>query len=248
VVQYTEEEKDVKSTMNEFRLSKRLEAVASFIPKGAVLADIGSDHAYLPCYAYLHGYITKAVAGEIADGPLRSAKQQVEKAGLSHVISVRKGDGLAVIAPGEVDCITIAGMGGTLIANILEAGKNKLFGVKRLILQPNVGADIVRKWLMNNDWELIAERILKEDGRIYEVLVAEKGDGKKPYADMEAELLLGPFLLKEKKDVFLEKWRHELEHWKRIVRQLAEKAETESALAKKRELEEKIKLVEEALQ
>lgn len=233
--------------MNEFRLSKRLETVASFIPKGAKLADIGSDHAYLPCYAYLHGYITKAVAGEVADGPLRSAKQQVERTGLKDVISVRKGDGLEVIKPGEVDCITIAGMGGTLIANILEAGKDKLLGVKRLILQPNVGAHIVRKWLLDHDWELIAERILEEEGKIYEVLVAEKGDGKRPYENIETELLLGPFLLKEKNDVFLKKWRHKLAHWKQIYRQLNEKAETESAVAKKRELEKKMKMVEEAL-
>ncbi|UOE75416.1 tRNA (adenine(22)-N(1))-methyltransferase [Parageobacillus thermoglucosidasius] len=233
--------------MNEFRLSKRLETVASFIPKGATLADIGSDHAYLPCYAYLHGYITKAVAGEVADGPFRSAKLQVERTGLQDVISVRKGDGLEVIQPGEVDCITIAGMGGTLIANILEAGKDKLSGVKRLILQPNVGAHIVRKWLIDHQWELMAECILEEEGKIYEVLVAEKGDGKRPYRNMEAELLLGPFLLKEKNDAFLKKWNNELAHWKRIVRQLDEKAETESAISKKRELEKKIMLVEEAL-
>lgn len=233
--------------MNEFRLSKRLETVASFIPKGATLADIGSDHAYLPCYAYLHGYITKAVAGEVADGPLRSAKLQVERTGLQDVISVRKGDGLEVIQPGEVDCITIAGMGGTLIVNILEAGKDKLSGVKRLILQPNVGAHIVRKWLIDHQWELMAECILEEEGKIYEVLVAEKGDGKRPYRNMEAELLLGPFLLKEKNDAFLKKWNNELAHWKRIVRQLDEKAETESAISKKQELEKKIKLVEEAL-
>jgi tRNA (adenine22-N1)-methyltransferase len=247
MIQYTEELKDVKIRMNEFRLSKRLQTVASFIPKGAKLADIGSDHAYLPCYAYLHGYITQAVAGEVADGPLRSAKQQVERTGLKDVISVRKGDGLEVIQPGEVDCITIAGMGGTLIANILESGKDKLSGVKRLILQPNVGAHIVRKWLMDHDWELIAERILEEEGKIYEVLVAEKGDGKRPYVNIETELLLGPFLLKEKNDVFFKKWNNELAHWKQIVRQLKEKAETESAIAKKRELEKKIKIVKEAL-
>ncbi|NNV05423.1 tRNA (adenine(22)-N(1))-methyltransferase TrmK [Geobacillus sp. C56-T2] len=233
--------------MNEYRLSKRLETVASFIPKGAVLADIGSDHAYLPCYACLHGYATKAVAGEVADGPLRSARQQVETCGLSDRISVRKGDGLSVIAPHEVDCITIAGMGGALIARILSDGKEKLSGVKRLILQPNVGAERVRRWLLEHDWELIAERILKEDGHIYEVLVAERGEAERPYRHLEAELLLGPFLLRENNDVFREKWQQELRHWKQIAADLAANGQSEAAARKRRELERKIRLVEEVL-
>ncbi|AGT32818.1 SAM-dependent methyltransferase [Geobacillus genomosp. 3] len=233
--------------MNEFHLSKRLETVASFIPKGAVLADIGSDHAYLPCYACLRGYASKAIAGEVADGPLRSARQQVEKSGLSHLISVRKGDGLAVIDHGEVDCITIAGMGGALIARILDEGEEKLTGVKRLILQPNIGAELVRRWLLDHGWELTAERILKEDGQIYEVLVAERGDARRPYRHLEAELLLGPFLRQENSEVFREKWQRELRHWKRIIADLAEKGESEAAREKKRELEKKVQLVEEAL-
>ncbi|MEJ9270528.1 tRNA (adenine(22)-N(1))-methyltransferase TrmK [Geobacillus stearothermophilus] len=233
--------------MNEFRLSKRLATVASFIPKGAVLADIGSDHAYLPGYACLHGYVSKAIAGEVADGPLRSAQQQVEKTGLSDRISVRKGDGLAVIAPGEVDCITIAGMGGSLITRILDEGKEKLVGVQRLILQPNIGAELIRRWLFDHGWELIAERILKEDGQIYEVLVAERGDARRPYRHLEAELLLGPFLRRENSEVFREKWQRELLHWKRIIADLAEKWESEAARVKMRELEKKVQLVEEAL-
>ncbi|GMB07597.1 tRNA (adenine22-N1)-methyltransferase [Thermolongibacillus altinsuensis] len=232
--------------MNELQLSKRLETVASFIPKGCMLADIGSDHAYLPCYAYLHGYVKGAIAGEVADGPLRSAQEQVKKSGLAHVISVRKGDGLQVIEPNEVDCITIAGMGGTLITNILDAGKEKLIGVKRLILQPNVGAHIVRRWLLEHDWELITERILEEDGRIYEVLVAEKGDGKKPYEQLEVELLLGPFLIKEQNEAFRKKWTMEMNQWRKIIEQLKH-ATTKEADEKKRELTRKLKMVEEAL-
>ncbi len=74
--------------------------------------------------------------------------------------------------------------------------------VQRLILQPNVGAHIVRKWLLENEWELIDERILEEDGQMYEVLVAERGDPYRPYTQLHVELLLGPFLLKERNEVF----------------------------------------------
>ena len=232
--------------MNELQLSKRLQTVVSFIPKGSILADIGSDHAYLPCYAYLHGYITKAVAGEVADGPFRSAKRQVEKCGLSHVISVRKGDGLQVVAPNEVDCVTIAGMGGTLISNILEAGKEKLTAVKRLILQPNVGAHIVRKWLLENGWELMDERILEEDGQIYEVLVAERGNPYRPYTQLHVELLLGPFLLKERNEVFEKKWALEMNHWRDVIEQLKH-AKKEEAMKKKHQLIETLRMVEEVL-
>jgi len=238
---------NVVKKMNELHLSKRLETVVQFIPKDAKLADIGSDHAYLPCYAYIRGYITTAIAGEITEGPLRSAKEQVRKTGLEHVISVRKGDGLEVIQPNEVDCITIAGMGGTLIKNILDRGKEKLVGVKRLILQPNVGAHVVREWLLEHDWELIAERIIEEDGRIYEILVAEKGEGKRPYDSLEAGLLLGPFLMKERSSIFTKKWQLEMNQWKKILKQLEENATTVEAKEKKRELERRINIVKEVL-
>jgi len=234
--------------MNELKLSKRLEAVASFIPKGSVLADIGSDHAYLPCYAYLQGMIEKGIAGEVVEGPFQSAVQQVRKTELDKVIEVRKGDGLEVISPNEVTCITIAGMGGTLIQSILEKGKEKLAGVQTLILQPNIGAKKIREWLLENGWELVAEQILLDDGRIYEILVAERGQSGKPYADKkEAYLLVGPFLAKERNDVFIQKWTHELAHWKKIVSQLDEAGHTEANEQKRKELTGKIRLVEEEL-
>ncbi|MGN7298878.1 tRNA (adenine(22)-N(1))-methyltransferase [Ferdinandcohnia sp. SAFN-114] len=234
--------------MNEERLSKRLETVASYIPKGAILADIGSDHAYLPCYAYLNGFISGGIAGEVAEGPLQSAKKQISKSKLDSKIEARKGDGLEVIQPNEVTCITIAGMGGSLIRSILENGKNKLPGVKRLILQPNIGASAIREWLIENDWELIAEEILEEDKKIYEVLVAEKGNPLKPYQHKEQELLLGPFLLKEKNSVFEKKWAHELKHWEKILSQLETAGETPDNRTRKEELKQKIKIVKETLQ
>lgn len=233
--------------MNELRLSKRLETVANYIPKGSILADIGSDHAYLPCYASLKGTISKGIAGEITDGPLQSAKEQVSKSGLSEIIDVRKGDGLEVIRPNEVTCITIAGMGGTLIRSILDQGKEKLEGVQRLILQPNIGAHRIREWLLDNGWEITTEEILEEDGKIYEIIVSDKGDPNKPYDSVEAGVLLGPFLMKEKNEVFIKKWTNELQHWEKIIFQLDHAERTEENSQRKQELLHNSTIVREVL-
>ncbi|SFA95844.1 MULTISPECIES: tRNA (adenine(22)-N(1))-methyltransferase TrmK [unclassified Bacillus (in: firmicutes)] len=232
--------------MNTDKLSNRLATVVKYIPSGARIADIGSDHAYLPCYAVKKGIVPFAVAGEVVEGPFNSAKKNVQSEGFSDQISVRKGSGLEVIEVGEVDCITIAGMGGALIANILESGKEKLTEVRRLILQPNISAISIRQWLIDNEWELIDEDILEEDGKIYEILVAERGNPKAPYIHgMDKGLLLGPFLTENPGEIFKKKWLMEKENWERIVTQL-EKSSSDGTEAqqKKQELLNKIKMVE----
>lgn len=102
--------------------------------------------------------------------------KQVKEAGLEAQIDVRRGDGLSVILPGEATCVSIAGMGGSLIASILQAGADRLHGVHTLVLQPNVGEEAVRKWLLEQRWLLVKEEILEEDGKIYEILTAERSD------------------------------------------------------------------------
>ncbi|MBG9590327.1 tRNA (adenine(22)-N(1))-methyltransferase [Cytobacillus firmus] len=233
--------------MNTEKLSNRLEAVTNYIPSGARVADIGSDHAYLPCYAVKKGIASFAVAGEVVEGPYQSAKKQVKMEGLENQISVRKGNGLEVISPNEVDCITIAGMGGALIASILEEGKSKLASVKRLILQPNLSAISIRSWLIDNGWELIAEQILEEDGKIYEILAAEKGEPLKPYKNTEEGLLMGPFLMEQKSAVFQNKWLGEKKNWERILLQLEKAANSSETEKRKQELKRKIKMAEEVL-
>ena len=235
--------------MNSEKLSKRLETVAKYIPINSRLADIGSDHAYLPCYMVQNGLISSAIAGEVVDGPFQSAKGQVEQLGLDEKISVRLGDGLAVIEQGEVDCITIAGMGGSLIASILEQGKAKLGQVTRLVLQPNISAISVREWLLENGWGLTAEEILEEDGKIYEILVAEQGNEKAAYqTNLEKGLLLGPYLTKDNDFIFQKKWSMEKENWLKILNQLEKASNAVENNEKKQELQKKIKLVEEVLQ
>lgn len=230
--------------MNAKKLSKRLETVASFVPTGATLADIGSDHAYLPCYLVHEGIASRAIAGEVVRGPYESAFNQVKEEGLAHKISVRLADGLdAINHDDHVDTITIAGMGGPLIVSILEKGKEKLENVTRLILQPNIHAKVIREWALNNGWAIYSEKIIEEDEKIYEIVVLQRGSVNLT----EAELLLGPNLMRQKNDAFRLKWTKEIENWKRVCEaiQKAEKtAENEEKLA---ELAHLIELVEGVL-
>ncbi|WP_099868527.1 tRNA (adenine(22)-N(1))-methyltransferase [Streptococcus suis] len=192
----------------ETKLSRRLEAVASYVPQGARLADVGSDHAYLPLFLVKQGRIGFAIAGEVVQGPYQSALQNVEQAGQSDKISVRMANGLAAVELGDqVSTVTIAGMGGRLIAEILEAGKDKLGSVERLVLQPNNREEDVRRWLVEHDFQLVAEEILEENDKIYEILVAEKGN-----VDLTADQLrFGPYLLEEQSATFQKKWLKELD-------------------------------------
>lgn len=230
--------------MNAQKLSKRLETVASYVPEGAILADIGSDHAYLPCYLILEGTIKKAIAGEVVKGPYDTAKAHVQQLKLHNFIDVRLADGLeAIDVKDQVDTITIAGMGGPLIVSILEKSPEKLQTVKRLILQPNIHAKVIRQWAINNHWSIIDETILEEDNKIYEILVLERGD----MSLTEVEMLLGKHLIEKKSTVFQKKWKMELENWKRVLTSLEKADQTEDILQKKTEIKQKIKLVEEVL-
>ncbi|MCZ8518733.1 MULTISPECIES: tRNA (adenine(22)-N(1))-methyltransferase [Paenibacillus] len=243
------------------RLSQRLQTIAKEVPAGSRLADIGSDHALLPSFLAQQGIIAGGVAGEVNEGPRDAAARQVRSAGLSGRIDVRLGDGLAVLSPGEVDVVTIAGMGGVLIASILEEGKSKLEGVKRLILQPNVGEGAVRQWLLDEGWVLIREQILEEDGKRYEVLTAVRSDEAdrtneevyKPQvlregltADRELLLKLGPYLLQEASPVWSAKWRDELQKLEMIVSRLGQ-SELEASKEKQAEIRREIEVMEEVL-
>ena len=157
-------------------LSQRLQAVANFVPKAATLLDVGSDHAYLPIALIKTGVITSAIAGEVVQGPFDSAVKNVSEHQLSDRIQVRLANGLSAFDVSDgVTAITICGMGGRLIADILEAGKDKLVQVERLILQPNNREDDLRRWLSANEFLIVAETIMTENGKYYEIIVAEHG-------------------------------------------------------------------------
>ncbi|MEX2462420.1 MAG: class I SAM-dependent methyltransferase [Paenibacillaceae bacterium] len=241
-------------------LSKRLLQIAEHVQQGSRLADIGSDHALLPVYLAQQGIIASAIAGELNRGPYTAACKQVAEAGLKQKIEVRQGDGLEVIVPGEVDVITIAGMGGLLIVQILTQGISKLEQVQRLILQPNVGEEVVRRWLVENGWFLSAEYIVQEDGKTYEVLIADRLEQAESLSRVlyqeraltgktistERLLAMGPYLLTKAEPAWVLKWQDELTKLQRIVEQLS-RSQQKSSLHRQKLIQEEMIDIQEVL-
>ena len=154
------------------KLDERLACVASLVRPGSRLADIGTDHAYLPVWLVQQGICPFAIASDIGEGPLDSARRTVETAGLTRQIPCRLGNGLATVQPGEVEDIAIAGMGGETIAAILEAAPWVKDEAVRLILQPMTRAEDLRRWLLQNGFTVETERLIRDKHHLYPVMAA----------------------------------------------------------------------------
>lgn len=191
--------------MNEHTLSMRLERVGANVPTGARLADIGSDHGYLPVALMRRGLIVAAVAGEVAATPFHAAQRTVRDNGLEQQITLRLADGLAAIEPRDgITAISVCGMGGETIRDILENGKPHLSGQERLILQPNGGEQPLRQWLMDNGYSILSEELLWENRFFYEIIVAERAG---PVAYSAEQLYFGPLQMQARSPAFLAKWQ-----------------------------------------
>jgi tRNA (adenine22-N1)-methyltransferase len=197
-----------RQQLNEHTLSMRLERVAAHVPAGARLADIGSDHGYLPVALARRGAITAAVAGEVALTPYESARRTVRENGLDGQVTVRLANGLAAIEPQDgITVVSLCGMGGETIRDILEAGRGHLGGQERLVLQPNGGEPPLRRWLMDNGYRIVCEEVLRENRFDYEIIVAEPGE---PVVYSAEQLYFGPLLMTARSPAFLFKWQRML--------------------------------------
>lgn len=157
---------------NEIRLDPRLSLCAAFVRDGAKVADIGTDHAFLPVSLVKSGKIPCAIAVDINKGPLESGTRTIKQFGLSNRISTRLSNGLEKISPNECDDIIIAGMGGELICSIISSAVWLKSNAKHLILQPMTHAETLREFLYSNRFEIIREQAVKSDGRLYTVILA----------------------------------------------------------------------------
>lgn len=163
------------------KLTPRLQVIADSINHCDVLADVGTDHAYLPIYLVLNKKIAKAIASDINKGPIDIAQKRVNQYHLQNQIETRQGNGLAVLKPYEADTIVIAGMGGMLISEIIEQSKDVAQAAKMLIMQPMLDSGKLRSYLLASGFEIIEEELAKEDRKIYEILWARyTGQAQEP--------------------------------------------------------------------
>lgn len=206
------------------RLSKRLRAVASFVPAGCRLVDIGTDHALLPVTLLEEQHITRAIAMDVRQGPLERARCTVEEmdAEVGLAVELRLSDGFAALRENEADCAVIAGMGGALTCRILEAADLDALQITTLILEPQSEVEDVRRFLQERHMDITEEVMVEEGGKFYPVLKIEPHAETDAYADalnaltadgMErecAERILfqyGPKLMR-KKDPVLREFLH----------------------------------------
>lgn len=165
-------------------LSKRLQAIADLIEYGETMADIGTDHGFLPVYLIKTGKCPYTIATDISQNSLKKAENLILSEGILNDCSARVGNGLDPIDNAEVDNVVIAGMGGILMTDILSADLNKSRSFKKFILQPRSKLYYLRKWIRDNDFTIKKERIVKEGERFCEILLVESF--KEPnYSDKE---------------------------------------------------------------
>ncbi|MBQ6569228.1 MAG: SAM-dependent methyltransferase [Clostridia bacterium] len=168
---------------NNIKLKPRLLCAASMVKKGKRIADIGTDHAYLPIWLAQNNIIEHAIASDIRKGPYLSALENIKKYGVDSIVEARLGAGLETVSQGQADCIVICGMGGELMVEILRACPFVRELGMELVLQPMTHAEILRKYLYDSGFEITLEKAVYDSRHYYTVISAEYTGLKKDMGD-----------------------------------------------------------------
>ncbi len=225
------------------KLSNRLQLVASFVTKNSKLADIGTDHGYIPIFLVGSGIIPYAYAMDINEGPLERAKEHIQENNLQEKIEVRLSNGLYKLKENEADSILIAGMGGALTCEILKNGWKVASTAKELILSPHSECSLVREYLSENGYKIVNEQMVMDMGKYYVVMKWVKGVEDK-YLDYE--LRYGRLLLKNNDEVCFTYLNKEKENIEKIINSLPDNGKSDTT-DRKKELILKLGLVYKAL-
>ncbi len=200
-------------TVDKF-MTPRLLTVASFVEKKSKVADIGTDHAYIPMWLIQHGVSKSALAMDINQGPIERANENIVKFGLEEKVKTRLSNGLENLEENEADTVVIAGMGGILINEILKEAKQKHFGVKHFILQPMTAIEETRKFLSENGFSILDERLAKEDEKLYCVLSVTRGEMK---MEKEIDYYVGKKLVENKDPLLIDYLNGKLYEYEKAI-------------------------------
>ncbi len=223
------------------KLTPRLECIASLIPKCECIGDVGTDHAYVPVALAERNIVKKAIASDIVDGPVQNAKKTVDKYGMSEIVEVRKGAGLEPYKIGEIQGVIIAGMGGALIADILDAKYDLAQSLDFLILQPMIGQEVLRIYLEKNNFKIVEEYIETEGEKFYQIIKVITG---KMCIDDTLYYEVGPLIFHQKDEKVKKYLKFKLNKYKKIQASLLKSTSDENKKILI-EVDEKIKKLEE---
>lgn len=228
-----------------------MKAVASMVTPGGVLADVGTDHGYVPISLVQRKKIQKAIAMDVNKGPLQHAKEHIAEYQLEEYIETRLSDGVQKLEAGEADSILIAGMGGELVIHIISEGMEVCRSVKELILQPQSELGKVRKFLRENNFEIIDEDMVIEEGKYYPMMKVIPVDGIELWEVLPEEVIpacdmYGPFLLKNGNPSLRKYLVKQHKQLTKILKELEKQPESESIKNRKQEVLKEITLNESA--
>lgn len=214
------------------------------ITPGIPVADIGCDHAYLPIYLVRENISPYVIGCDVNAGPIITAKENVNYAGLCDKIDLRQGDGLSVLEEGEAKSIVLAGMGGRLMIRILMEGEDILENVSEVILEPQSDVSALRHFLEESGFRIISENMVREDGKYYPIMKAIHGDMS---LGEEVYYRYGKVLLREEHPILHEFLIREKEYLKNLLDELSQNSEAPNALKRAEEVKRDIIINGEAL-
>lgn len=220
-------------------LSKRLKRIAEHVDKCESIADIGTDHGYIPIYLVKEGICEKAIASDINKGPIEKAKVNVTFEGVSDKVKCLLGAGLNPLKVGEVNGVILAGMGGNLTRDILLADMPKVKKYDFLILQPAQNPEVLREFLYKNNYKILDEDLIKDEGRFYELFKVKYDEtSEKLIFEDELDYEISPILRKKEHPLFKEFIEEKINKCETILNFI--KDDTEAARKRKADLEEKV--------
>lgn len=228
-----------------------MKAVASMVTAGNVLADVGTDHGYVPIALVQRKKIPRAIAMDINKGPLQRACEHIAEFRLEDYIETRLSDGVAKLEVGEVDTILVAGMGGELVIHILSEGKDVCRSAKELVLQPQSELEKVRKYLRENKYKLVDEDMIIEDGKYYPMMKVVPVEEDVfwdviPDEAIRACYMYGPLLLKNGNPSLRKFLVNQHKQLTKILKELEKQPESQAILNRTKEVLDEISLNESA--